>query len=182
MYGLVNLVRHYPAQHIEKAAEVAKRNGLTSSKALRRMVESTAAQADETESAQRRNELTQEHSSIRAGEDYGAFWKQHAFQATAPEEAVGGNVASGGSEIVSWDNVAQVWQRASWLRVVEVFDLQVDSNRRRRDDEIWLKSPFTGEATASMHVSLSQNIFKDFSSGRAGGIMQFCRQMLQKQG
>jgi len=93
-----------------------------------------------------------------------------------------GNVASGGSEIVSWDNVAQVWQRASWLRVVEVFDLQVDSNRRRRDDEIWLKSPFTGEATASMHVSLSQNIFKDFSSGRAGGIMQFCRQMLQKQG
>jgi 5S rRNA maturation endonuclease (ribonuclease M5) len=68
------------------------------------------------------------------------------------------------------------------LRVIEVFDLQVDSKRRRRDDEIWLKSPFTGEATASMHVSLSQNIFKDFSSGRGGGIMQFCRQMLQEQG
>jgi 5S rRNA maturation endonuclease (ribonuclease M5) len=31
-------------------------------------------------------------------------------------------------------------------------------------------------------VSLSQNIFKDFSSGRGGGIMQFCRQMLQEQG
>jgi hypothetical protein len=52
------------------------------------------------------------------------------------------------------------------LPVIEVFDLQVDSKRRRRDDEIWLKSPFTGEATASMHVSLSQNIFKDFRSGR----------------
>jgi 5S rRNA maturation endonuclease (ribonuclease M5) len=33
-----------------------------------------------------------------------------------------------------------------------------------------------------MHVSLSQNIFKDFSSGRGGGIMQFCRQMLREQG
>jgi transposase/5S rRNA maturation endonuclease (ribonuclease M5) len=182
MYGLVNLVRHYPARHIEKAAEVAKTNGLRSSKALRRMVESIAADADETESVQGRNELTQEHPLIRAGEDYGAFWKQHAAQATAPEQAVGGSVSSGGSAIVSWDNLAQVWQRASWLRVIEVFDLQVDSKRRRRDDEIWLKSPFTGEATASMHVSLSQNIFKDFSSGQGGGIMQFCRQMLQAQG
>jgi len=182
MYGLVNLVRHYRARHVEKAAELAKTNGLRSSKALRRMVESIAADADETESVQGRNELTQEHPLIRAGEDYGAFWKQHAAQATAPEQAVGGSVSSGGSAIVSWDNLAQVWQRASWLRVIEVFDLQVDSKRRRRDDEIWLKSPFTGEATASMHVSLSQNIFKDFSSGQGGGIMQFCRQMLQAQG
>jgi 5S rRNA maturation endonuclease (ribonuclease M5) len=182
MYGLVNLVRHYPGRHVEKAAEVAKKNGLRSSKALRRMVESIAAQADETESGQGRNELTQEHPLIRAGEDYGAFWKQHAAQATAPEQAVGGTVSSGGSAIVSWDNLAQVWQRASWLRVIELFELQVDSKRRRRDDEIWLKSPFTGEATASMHVSLSQNIFKDFSSGRGGGIMQFCRQMLQDKG
>jgi transposase/5S rRNA maturation endonuclease (ribonuclease M5) len=182
MYGLVNLVRHYPARHVEKAAEVAKKNGLTSSKALRRMVESIAAQTDETESAQGPNELIQEHPLIRAGEDYGAFWKQHAAQGTAPEQTVGGSVSSSGSAIVSWDNLTQVWQRASWLRVIEVFDLQVDSKRRRRDDEIWLKSPFTGEATASMHVSLSQNIFKDFSSGRGGGIMQFCRQMLQEQG
>jgi transposase/5S rRNA maturation endonuclease (ribonuclease M5) len=182
MYGLVNLVRHYPARHVEKAAEVAKRNGLRSSKALRRMVESIAADADETESVQGRNELTQEHPLIRAGEDYGAFWKQHAAQATTPEQAIGGSVSSAGSAIVSWDNLAQVWQRASWLPVIEVFDLQVDSKRRRRDDEIWLKSPFTGEKTASMHVSLSQNIFKDFSSGRGGGIMQFCRQMLQAQG
>jgi hypothetical protein len=155
MYGLVNLVRHYPARHVEKAAEVAKRNGLTSSKALRRMVESIAAQADETESAQGRNELTQEHPLIRAGEDYAAFWKQHAAQATPPQKAVAGTVSSDGSAIVSWDNLAQVWQRASWVRVIEVFDLQVDNKRRRRDDEIWLKSPFTGEATASMHVTLA---------------------------
>jgi 5S rRNA maturation endonuclease (ribonuclease M5) len=182
MYGLVNLVRHFAARHVEQAAEVAKKNGLTSSKAIRRMVESIAAQADETQSVQGRNELTQEHPLIRAGEDYGAFWRQHAAQATEPVQAAGHSVSSTGSAIVSWDNLAQVWQRASWLRVIEVFKLQVDSKRRRRDDEIWLKSPFTGEATASMHVSLSQNIFKDFSSGRGGGIMQFCRQMLQKKG
>jgi transposase/5S rRNA maturation endonuclease (ribonuclease M5) len=177
MYGLVNLVRHYPARYVEKAAEVAKKNGLRSSKALRRMVESIAA--DETESAQGPDELTQTHPLIRAGEDYAAFWKQHAARGSIPEQPVEG---SGGSAIVTRDNLAQVWQRASWLRVIEVFDLQVDRNRRYRDDEIWLKSPFTGEATASMHVSLSQNIFKDFSSGRGGGIMQFCRQMLREQG
>ncbi len=177
MYGLVNLVRHYPARYVEKAAEVAKKNGLRSSKALRRMVESIAA--DDSDSAQGPDELTQEHALIRAGEDYAAFWKQHAAGATPPDQPVEG---SGGSAIVTRDNLAQVWQQASWLRVIEAFDLQVDSKRRCRDDEIWLKSPFTGEETASMHVSLSQNIFKDFSSGRGGGIMQFCRQMLQDQG
>jgi transposase/5S rRNA maturation endonuclease (ribonuclease M5) len=182
MYGLVNLVRHYPARHVERAAEVAKRNGLRSSKAIRRMVESMAAEADEKESAQGCDELTQNHPLIRAGEDYAAFWKQHAARATAPAQSVGQTVCSAESAIVSRDNLAQVWQRASWLRVIEVFDLQVDSKRRCRDDEIWLKSPFTREQKASMHVSLSQNIFKDFSSGRGGGIMQFCRQMLRDQG
>ena len=33
-----------------------------------------------------------------------------------------------------------------------------------------------------MHVSLSENIYKDFSSGKGGGIMQFCRDMLRRQG
>jgi len=118
MYGVINLVRHYPARYVEKAAELAKANGLKSSKALRRMVE----------------------------------------------------------------QLPQVWQQASWLRVIEVFDLAVDPKRRRRDDEIWVKSPFTQEEKASMHVSLSENIFKDFSSGKGGGIMQFCREMLRRQG
>ncbi len=182
MYGLINLVRHFPARHVEKAAELAKRNGLRSSKALRRMVESMAAQADEAQSGQDHDGLTQEHPLIRNGEDYAAFWNQHAAHRTAPQQPVGDNTSCGGSEIVTRDNLAQVWQQASWLRVIEVFDLQIDSKRRHRDDEIWLKSPFTGEGKASMHVSLSQNIFKDFSSGRGGGIMQFCRQMLRGQG
>ncbi len=182
MYGLINLVRHYPARHVEKAAELARKNGLRSSKALRRMVESMAAEADETESGQGHDGLTQEHPLIRSCQDYAAFWNQHATQKTSQEQPARNNVSSDGSEIVSRDKLAQVWQQANWLRVIEVFDLQVDSKRRRRDDEIWLKSPFTGEGKASMHVSLSQNIFKDFSSGKGGGIMQFCRLMLRGQG
>ena len=66
--------------------------------------------------------------------------------------------------------------------MIEVFALEVDDKRSRRDDEIWLKSPFTHEEKASMHVSLSANIYKDFSSGKGGGIMQFCREMLRRQG
>ena len=182
MYGLVNLVRHYPARHVEKAAQVAKTNGLTSLKAIRRMVESIAAQADEIQAEKGRDELTQDHPLIRAGDDYAAFWKQHAARGSAPEQSAVQAACSAGSTIVAWGNLSQVWRRASWLRVMEVFDLQVDSKRRCRDDEIWIKSPFTGEQEASMHVSLSQNIFKDFSSGRGGGIGQFCRQMLQQQG
>ena len=66
--------------------------------------------------------------------------------------------------------------------MIEVFQLSVDHQRRSRDDEIWLRSPFTQEQRASMHVSLSANVYKDFSSGKGGGIIQFCREMLHQQG
>ena len=87
-----------------------------------------------------------------------------------------------GSEITFREHLPEIWQQASWLRVIEVFHLSVENKRRSRDDEIWLKSPFTREEKASMHVSLSENIYKDFSSGKGGGIMQFCREMLLRQG
>jgi 5S rRNA maturation endonuclease (ribonuclease M5) len=180
MYGLVNLVRHYPARHVEKAAELAGRNGLRSSKAVRRMVQSMAAEAEER-SPEPSAGLTQEHPLIRSGEDYGAFWEQHAAQGAPPAEPAPKNVKAG-AQSISREQLEQVWQQASWLRVIEHFDLSVEDKRRRRDDEIWLKSPFTGEEQASMHVSLSENIFKDFSSGQGGGIMQFCREMLRRQG
>ncbi|MFH1147145.1 MAG: IS21 family transposase [Pseudomonadota bacterium] len=180
MYGLINLVRHYPARHVEKAAELAKGNGLRSSKALRRMVESMAAEADERKAEE--SALTQEHPLIRSGEDYGAFWKQHAAEGASPPEPAPKKIISTGSEIICREQLPQVWQQASWLRVIEVFHLTVENKRGSRDDEIWLKSPFTQEEKASMHVSLSQNIFKDFSSGKGGGIMQFCREMLRRQG
>jgi transposase len=178
MYGLINLVRHYPARYVEKAAELAKANGLRSSKALRRMVESMAAEADERKAEP--SELTQDHPLIRSGQDYAAFWQQHAAGGSSPE--VPENSLSCESRTLSRDQLPQIWQQANWLRVIEVFVLEVDHKRSRRDDEIWIKSPFTQEEKASMHVSLSENIFKDFSSGKGGGIMQFCREMLRRQG
>jgi len=181
MYGLVNLVRHYPACQVEKAAELAKRNGLRSSKALRRMVEIMAAEAEERK-AERTDRLTQDHPLIRSGEDYGAFWDKHAAQAAPPAEAVPKKIIASGSQIICREQLPAIWQQASWLKVIEVFQLSVDDKRHGRDNEIWLKSPFTREERASMHVSLSANIYKDFSSGRGGGIMQFCREMLRRQG
>ena len=181
MYGLVNLVRHYPACLVEKAAELAKNNGLRSSKALRRMVESMAAEARERK-AEQTERLTQDHPLIRSGEDYAAFWDRHAAQAPSPVGAVSKKIIGSGSPIISREDLPQIWQQASWLKVIEVFGLIVDNKRRHRDDEIWLKSPFTADSRASMHLSLSENIYKDFSSGKGGGIMQFCREMLRRQG
>lgn len=181
MYGLVNLVRHYPACYVEKAAELAKDNGLRSSKALRRMVESMAAEAEERR-AKPSEELTQDHPLIRSGEDYAAFWDQHAAQASPPAEPVSKKIIPSRPPIIGREQLPQIWQQASWLKVIEVFQLSVDNKRCRRDDEIWLESPFTHEQHASMHVSLSANIYKDFSSGNGGGIMQFCREMLRQQG
>jgi transposase/5S rRNA maturation endonuclease (ribonuclease M5) len=180
MYGLINLVRHYPARYVEKAAELAKANDLKSSKALRRMVESMAAEADDRKAEP--SGLTQDHPLIRSGKDYAAFWDQHAVEGLPSEKPMPANVISSEPNIISLEQLHQVWKQANWLRVIEAFDLEVDHNRSRRDDEIWIKSPFTQEEKASMHVSLSENIFKDFSSGKGGGIMQFCRDILRRKG
>jgi transposase/5S rRNA maturation endonuclease (ribonuclease M5) len=182
MYALVNLVRHYAACHVEKAAEVAKRNGLRSSKAIRRIVESMAAEGRERK-AEEGGRLTQEHALIRPGEDYAAFWDQHAAQAELPVPPVPKETTLvPESPSINRQQLREVWQQASWRKVIEVFQLSVDHQRRSRDDEIWLRSPFTEEQRASMHVSLSANVFKDFSSGMGGGIIQFCREMLHQQG
>ena len=180
MYGVINLVRHYPARYVEKAAELAKANGVKSSKALRRMVENMVVEDDANEAEP--SALTQNHPLIRPGKDYAAFWEQHAAGESPPAGPPPENTVSSGVQTVLREQLPRVWQQASWLRVIEVFDLAVDHKRRRRDDEIWLKSPFTQEEKASMHVSLSENVYKDFSSGKGGGIMQFCREMLRRQG
>ncbi len=176
MYGLINLVRHYPASYVEKAAEVALSNDLKGFKALRRMVESFVAE-DKAREISESEPITQNHPLIRSGEDYAAFWKQHAACADSPLEPTAITAVSS-TTIVEPPHLRQVWQHASWPKVIEVFQLSVDDRRRRRDDELWIKSPFTGEQQASMHVSLSANVYKDFSSGKGGGIMQFCREML----
>jgi len=170
MYGLVNLVRHYPAEYVEKAAGLGLANGLKSSKAMRRIVESMAAEADISD-------LTQDHPLIRSGEDYALFWEAHAaggFLAKAPIDSE--------SNTISLESLTPIAHQANWLKVIDIFSLEVDPQRSRRDDDIWIKSPFTQEEKASMHVSLSENIYKDFSSGKGGGIIQFCRDMLRRQG
>lgn len=181
MYALVNLARHYAASHIEKASEIARRNGLRSSKSIRRIVESMAAE-DSERRADDAAGLTQEHALIRSGEHYAAFWDQHAVQAKLPMPALATESFDSEPKPISRQPLREVWQHADWRKVIEVFQLNIDQQRSRRDDEIWLRSPFTHEQRASMHVSLSANVYKDFSSGNGGGIIQFCREMLRQQG
>ena len=73
----------------------------------------------------------------------------------------------------------RVWQNANWLKVIEVFGLD---QKQGKNDEIWIKSPFSDEENASLHVHLKQNIFKDFSSGKGGGILNFCQDLLGQKG
>ncbi len=60
-----------------------------------------------------------------------------------------------------------------------VFGLEPQKNKK---DEIWIQSPFTGEQNASLHVHLGQNVYKDFSSGKGGGILNFCQDLLARKG
>jgi DNA primase len=86
--------------------------------------------------------------------------------------------------IMSRDQMQHVWQNANWQKVVEVFGLEIDQKRRGKPDEIWIKSPFTNEANASLHLNIEKNIFKDFSSGKGAqkGILNFCQELLRQQG
>jgi hypothetical protein len=129
MYALVNLVRHYAACHVEKAAEVAKRNGLRSSKAIRRIVESMAAEAGERK-VEQAGHLTQEHALIRPGEDYAAFWDQYAAQADPPAPPVPTKILAPESKPIIRQPLREVWQQANWRKVIEVFQLCVDQQRR----------------------------------------------------
>ena len=82
------------------------------------------------------------------------------------------------------NNCPRSWQSASWEKVIDVFELEVDGKRRSNAEEIWIKSPFTGEKTASLHLNLVENIFKDFSSGLGAkvGVLNFCQDLLALRG
>jgi len=158
MQGIVNLARKYKADCIESAAETAVQNGLRSYKAFCRLVE-----AKSENDAGDKSPITQDHQLIRPSGDYGAFFDQFAAK-----------------NDVSHETLPQVWQNADWLKVIEVFGLE--PQKQGKTDEVWLRSPFTGEEKASLHVNLNQNIFKDFSSGKGGGILNFCQDLLGHQG
>ena len=161
MQGIVNLARKYEAGCIESAAEKAVEMGLRSYKSFCRLVEARKV-SNNTEA---KSPISQEHKLIRPSSDYGAFFDKFAAKNDA---------------VVTRENLPRVWQNADWLKVVEVFDLEIQ--KQAKNDEVWIKSPFTFETNASLHVQLKKNIFKDFSSGKGGGILNFCQDMLACQG
>ena len=85
---------------------------------------------------------------------------------------------------MSKEELPGIWQSASWEKVIDVFGLEIDGNRRCKANETWIKSPFTGENTASLHLNLTENIFKDFSSGLGAkvGVLNFCQDLLALRG
>jgi len=162
MQGIVNLARKHEACNIESAAQKAVETGLRGYKSFCRLVEMQKSTNTRTE-----NSISQEHTLIRSSSDYGAFFNKFAAQA--------GNDCE-----LSQEDLPQVWQNADWMKVVAVFGLE--PQRYKKNGDVWIKSPFTGEANASLHVHLGQNVYKDFSSGKGGGILNFCQDLLGQQG
>jgi len=156
MQGIVNLARKYEASLIELAAETAVQNGLRSYKSFCRLVEKKT-------STEVKSPITQDHALIRPSSDYGAFFDQFAAK-----------------NAVSRENLPRVWQNADWFKVMTVFGLE--PQKQGKTDEVWIKSPFTAEEKPSLHVHLRQNIYKDFSSGKGGGILNFCQDLLGHRG
>ncbi len=185
MQGIVNLVRHYEACYIEEAAIKAIKVDLRNYKSIRNLVK-TLAENNQREKEEDSNRLIQEHKLIRPPEDYAAFWEQHAAQTEVGEQSPAGSeiVSNKNRFVMPKEQLSKVWQSASWEKVIEVFGLEVEEKRRSKPEEIWIKSPFTGEKTASLHLNLAENIFKDFSSGLGAkvGVLNFCQDMLGLRG
>lgn len=169
MQGVVNMARRYEACHIEQAALEAIKSGVRSYKIFRRIVEikQTQASPEKTPTA---GEVHQEHTLIRPGSEYGEFFEHHA--ATAGTQT---------GPSITREQLPLAWQNASWAKVIDVFGLEA-MRRDASHDAIWIKSPFSDEDNASLHVDTSRNIYKDFSSGKGGGILTFCQDLLAKQG
>ncbi|MCP4627013.1 MAG: IS21 family transposase [bacterium] len=165
MQGVVNLVRRHEAGCIEAAACKAVEMGLRSYKSFCRLVEAQKP----SKSTEANSPISQEHKLIRSSRDYGAFFDKFAAKAEKQNDVV-----------LSREQLPRVWENANWTKVIEVFGLE--PQQRGKSDEIWIKSPFTEEENASLHIHLEQNIFKDFSSGKGGGVLNFCQDLLSQQG
>jgi transposase len=185
MQGIVNLVRHYEACYVEQAAIKAIKVDLRSYRSVRKLVK-TLAENNKGEKERDSDSLIQEHKLIRSPQDYAAFWEQNAAQTEVCEQSPAGSerVREKSRFVIPREQLRKIWQSASWEKVIEVFELEVDEKRRSKADEIWIKSPFTGENTASLHLNLTENIFKDFSSGLGAkwGVLNFCQELLGLRG
>jgi len=186
MYGIVNLARHYKSRDIEEAAMMAAKADLRSYRPIRKLVEKLS-ERNKKEKGEESSPLSQDHKLIRPPEDYAAFWKENAAQTGITSEESGKEInlmRPKGRFVMQREKLPEIWQNANWQRVIQVFGLEVDNKRRCKSDEIWIKSPFTNEKRASLHVNLKENIFKDFSSGKGAkmGILNFCQELLRQQG
>jgi len=185
MQGIVSLARHYEACYIEEAAIKAIKVDLRNYKSIRNLVK-ILAENNKGEKERDSDSLIQEHKLIRPPEDYAAFWEQHAAQTEvgeqSPVESERGREKS--RFVMPKEQLPKIWQSASWEKVIDVFGLEVEEKRRSKPEEIWIKSPFTGEKTASLHLNLTENIFKDFSSGMGAkiGVLNFCQDLLGLRG
>lgn len=160
MQGIVSLARKHEADSIEAAAKTAIEKGLRNYKSFCRLVKNQKQSTDvETEDS-----ISQEHELIRSSNDYGQFFNTYA---------------AGNQTVISKQDLPQIWQSADWLKAMAVFGLEPQKNKK---DEIWIRSPFTDEQNASLHVHLEQNVYKDFSSGKGGGILNFCQDLLAQKG
>lgn len=192
MYGVVNLARRHERADIEAMAEQALAAGLNSYRTLEKLVEARAAERTTGDPAPAAVEAP--HPLVRRGRDYGEFFECNAHggaltpagAVTAPPPAAAAEPETADPPSAAADQTADpppdFWRRASWRRIVLAFALTVDDKRPARPDEIWVKSPFTGEAAASLHMDDARKVFKDFSSGLGGGILRFCQEMRRRQG
>ncbi|MBT7629412.1 MAG: IS21 family transposase [Desulfobacula sp.] len=163
LQGIVNLARKHEAAVIESAAGKAIDRGLRSYKSFCRLVKAQKPSTD----TKAESSISQEHKLIRSSNDYGDFFNNFAAK-------------TGNDPIISQEDLPQVWQSADWLKVMVAFGLEPE--KYKKNNEVWIKSPFTGEENASLHVHLGQNVYKDFSSGKGGGILNFCQDLLGQQG
>jgi transposase len=163
LQGIVNLARKHEAANIESAAGKAIEKGLRSYKSFCRLVKTQKPSTD----TKAENSISQKHKLIRSSNDYGDFFNNFAAKVD-------------NDPIISKEDLPQVWQNADWLKVMTAFGLE--PQKHIKNDEVWIKSPFNGEENASLHVHLGQNVYKDFSSGKGGGILNFCQDLLGQQG
>ncbi len=171
MQGIVNLARRYQARHIEQACRMAVKVDLRNCGSVRKLVQHKAEKANDGKEPES-GSITQDHPLIRPACDYGSFWNQNACQGKTSKQLVK----------IDREHLPQIWRGANWRKIIEVFNLEVAQNRRHKSDEIWIKSPFSNEKTASLHLNSTQNVFKDFSSGKGGGILIFCQDLLAMRG
>lgn len=78
--------------------------------------------------------------------------------------------------LISRESVDRVFQETDIVQVVQ----RACPDLKKSGSNYMCKSPWTGEKTASLSVSPSKQIFKDFSSGKGGNAVKFIMEFYNK--